>query len=166
MDEHKCYRCKHFTFKILLNGFHGICEKHRNYTMIDDSCGDFAEKDHKTAVNDKQTDKQTSWQDELITKGAAFKAVEDEMERRLKLFGYDSYEAADTKTQLVYDGMMHALTAIYGLPPSEAEIIRCNDCRWVTDSGMGCDILNDMFPGSSKLTWDDFCCMAERREDE
>ena len=58
------------------------------------------------------------WQNELITKGAAFKKVEDKMKSLLKHFGYDSYEQADEKTQLAYDGMMDALTAIYDTPPS------------------------------------------------
>ena len=118
MNENEwCGRCENFTFKILLNGFHGICKKHKRYAMFDESCEDFTEKQHKEA-GDKQTDKQTSWKDEPITKGTAFKAVEDKMESLLKRFGYDSYEEADEKIRLVYDGMMDALTAIYDMPPS------------------------------------------------
>ena len=118
MNENEwCGRCENFTFKILLNGFHGICKKHKRYAMFDESCEDFTEKQHKEA-GDKQTDKQTSWKDEPITKGAAFEAIEDKMEKLLEWFGYDSYEDADEKTQLAYDGMMDALMAIYDMPPS------------------------------------------------
>ena len=59
-----------------------------------------------------------SWRDEFVTKGAAFKVVEDKMESLLKQFGYDSYEEANEKIKLAYDGMMDALTAIYDMPPS------------------------------------------------
>ena len=58
------------------------------------------------------------WRNEFVTKGAAFKTVENKMESLLKQFGYDSYEEADEKTRLAYDGMMDALTAIYDMPPS------------------------------------------------
>ena len=59
-----------------------------------------------------------SWRDEFVTKGAAFKVVEDKMGSLLKQFGYDSYEEANEKIILAYDGMMDALTAIYDMPPS------------------------------------------------
>lgn len=71
------------------------------------------------------------WRNELITKGAAFKKVEDKMKSLLKYFGYDSYEQADEKTQLAYDGMMDALTAIYDIPPSaQPQQIKG---RWIHD---------------------------------
>ena len=38
----RCYLCKHFRFKFLLNGYHGICNKRRlnefSYTRFRDTC--------------------------------------------------------------------------------------------------------------------------------
>jgi hypothetical protein len=48
-EEKRCYRCKHFKFKFLLNGYHGICDKRRlnefSYTRFSDTCEDWEVKD-------------------------------------------------------------------------------------------------------------------------
>lgn len=89
-------------------------------------------------MNEKQ------WQNESVTKGEVFKAVEDKMKRLLKQFGYNSYEEADEKIRLAYDGMMDALTAIYDMPPStqherqylisrQADVDEIRKCKFVVD---------------------------------
>lgn len=36
-----CIRCKSFIFKIMLNGYDGICEKHDCFTGFINYCDDF-----------------------------------------------------------------------------------------------------------------------------
>ena len=102
------------------------------------------------------------WRNELITKGMAFKKVEEKMKSLLKYFGYDNYEQADEKTQLAYDGMMDALTAIYDTPPTaQPEIIRCRDCKYMQKD----EIFHQYWCNGNEVKEDHFCGYAERRKE-
>lgn len=98
----------------------------------------------------------------LIYAEDAIKALEALFVKQIKQFGYDSYEQADEKTQLAYDGMMDALTAIYDISPSaQPETVRCKDCKHWGRFGY-CTY-------GTRLAWigdnNDFCSKGERRTD-
>ena len=67
----------------------------------------------------------------------------------------DAVEKHACNTQRILD-------AIYALPSTESEIIRCKDCKWFGDIGCAMKIVDD----SDKPTENDFCSFAERRTDE
>ena len=38
----ECLRCKNFIFKLMLNGYDGVCEKHNAFTKFKYKCDDFS----------------------------------------------------------------------------------------------------------------------------
>lgn len=38
----KCMNCKHFIYKMMLNGFDGYCEKQDEFTRFGYKCDDFS----------------------------------------------------------------------------------------------------------------------------
>ncbi|MBO6015306.1 MAG: hypothetical protein J6P60_01805 [Lachnospiraceae bacterium] len=51
---------------------------------------------------------------------------------------------------------------INGLPSAQPEVIRCKECRWHGHPGCAVWIVDD----SDRPMEDDFCSMAERRNEE
>ena len=41
----KCMMCKHFVFKILVNGFHGMCDIDWTYKRLSDNCDAWEERE-------------------------------------------------------------------------------------------------------------------------
>lgn len=37
----KCANCKHFIAKLMLNGYHGVCEEHNAFTTFSYKCDQF-----------------------------------------------------------------------------------------------------------------------------
>ena len=40
-DKVKCMHCKNFIYKLMLNGYHGYCEKHDKYTRFSYNCDEY-----------------------------------------------------------------------------------------------------------------------------
>ena len=103
----------------------------------------------------------------LIYAEDAIKALEALFVKQIKQFGYDSYEKADEKTQLVCDGISYSIGCVLDLPSTQPEIIRCRECKHYhyADSRIPqeqmctCDIDGD------RWSPDSYCSFAERRTD-
>lgn len=43
-DEKSCIWCEHFTVKLMLNGYNGICEKQGIFTRFEEHCEEWKER--------------------------------------------------------------------------------------------------------------------------
>lgn len=50
-----CIFCKHFTAKLMLNGYHGICERQGCFTMFKEHCDQWEKREADDGPN-KQTE--------------------------------------------------------------------------------------------------------------
>lgn len=55
-DQRWCNHCKHFIFKIMLNGFHGVCDKDGRFVIIDDTCDNFERGQNEIYQKGKEAD--------------------------------------------------------------------------------------------------------------
>ena len=46
-EREKCIFCKHFTVKIMLNGYNGICEKQGCFTRFKGHCDQWEKREKK-----------------------------------------------------------------------------------------------------------------------
>ena len=100
---------------------------------------------------------------DLIDRQAAIDALNTLFKKQVTQFGYEGYEKADEKTQLVCDGISYSIGCVLNLPSAQPEIIRCKDCDWWTkqkDSLQGRCELMKMYPTGG---W--FCANGRRRTD-
>lgn len=43
MSNDNCFKCKHFTYKLMSNGYHYVCRKHDCNVWGEEPCEDFEE---------------------------------------------------------------------------------------------------------------------------
>lgn len=44
-DEKSCIWCEHFTIKLMLNGYNGICEKQGIFTRFEEHCEEWEKRE-------------------------------------------------------------------------------------------------------------------------
>ena len=106
-------------------------------------------------MSDKQTNQQTDFANQLITKQAAIDAL-TEVESH--------YEFDDGHDRL----MRWAKTKIFALPSAQPEIVRCKDCKhyqFADNRAFGMPVKMCDWFGFEDVDDDDFCSRAERRQD-